>query len=212
MEKRSTFFGIFIKIYRWSAFFILLNKLIFASLVFLFIYLFFSLNIAFAAEIKSKIKNVSITGLFENYGSDSYIASEYLLPVDGKKHEVGFTYDTVTYLISFTATVVGTASEKEEKYFSGEIKIEYFLPADSDFYKNDAVLRFKLYDKKGNILPIDEVIDYSKEDFISPGWILETAEFPANEVVFTTKNYGGNKGATERAWFILHCSYRVSES
>lgn len=179
--------------------------------VFVFVYIIFSINIALAAEIRSKIKNVSITGLFEDSDGKAFVVTEHLLPADGKIHKVRFTNDTTEYSIPFIAKIIRTISKNSGKYFIDEIKIEYSSLAKTDFYRNGALLRFLVYDEEEDILLIEKVIDYRKADPESPGWILNTDKLPAYEVIFDTKDYSVNKGATNWAWFIIQYSYVAPE-
>ncbi|MDD5771864.1 MAG: hypothetical protein PHX78_00175 [bacterium] len=180
-------------------------------LILFFISFIFSLNIVFAQDTKAKIKNISLTGLFEDSNKDPYIITDYLLPVDKMTHKVEVSFDTSVFLIPFLTTIIKTTLEKEGKYYCDEVKIEYFSLALSKFYQNNAILKFKGYDEKGNIMPIDQVIEYKNADAVSSGWILKNDKFPADEVVFISKDYGNNQGATDRAWFIIKFLYPVSK-
>ena len=177
--------------------------------ILVFINVVFSLNIAFAEEIKTKIKNISLTGLFENSNKDPYFNYDYLLPVDRITYRVDFTYGTTTFLIPFLATDVKTVFEKEGKYFYDEVKIEYYSMSFSEFYENEAILKFKGYDQDGNIMLITKVVTYREADNISIGWVLKNKIFPVDEIKFSTKYYNSNKGVPDRAWFIIHFSHSV---
>ena len=179
--------------------------------VFVSVCLVISLNSAFANGMNVKIKNIGLAGLFENSNSDEYVNAEYLLPLDERVHKVGFTCLTSAISIPFIATYIKTTLDKERKYYTDEIKIEYFSMALSDCYQNDAILKFKGYDENGNILPVNKVVSFRKADNISSGWMLKKTIFPIDEVIFTTKDYGENKGVTDRAWFIIRFSYPASE-
>ena len=175
--------------------------------VFVSIFLIISLNSAFAGKMKAKIKNISLTGLFQDSDGVPCFKTGCMLPVDRKIHKIEFTYDNNIYLIPFLASYIKTTLEKDGQYYSDEVKVEYLSIALTPFYKNDAILKFKGYDENGNIMPIDEVINYRKADFASSGWMLEASIFPVNEAKFISKKFGKDKGATNSAFFILHFSY-----
>ena len=104
---------------------------------------------------------------------DAYTNKESMLPLDKGIHRVKFSYLSSTYSVPFIAAYIKTIYNKEGKYYSDEVKIEYFSMALSDFYHHDAILKFKGYDKNGNILPVNKVVYYRKADKISSGWMLK---------------------------------------
>ena len=164
-----------------------------------------------ADDQKSKIRYIGLTGLFENYDKNEYFNEEYLILLDKTIHKVKFDYLNSTYSVPFLVTHIKTIYDKEKEIYSDEVKIEYFSMALSDFYHHDAILKFKGYDENGNMMAITKVVSYREANKISSGWMLKKTIFPVEEVTFNAKDYGKNKGVTDRAWFILHFSYPASE-